>query len=69
MTQWMKRISDFLARLPGLPVLVGLGLILLNFALKLLPSWPTVGWFVEVDLLLYLGLTVSLVGVLLVRVL
>ena len=69
MTRLLKRISDFLARLPGLPVLVGLGLILLNFFLRLLPPWPVIGWMAEKDLLLHLGLVVSLIGLLLVRAL
>jgi hypothetical protein len=69
MTRLLKRISDFLARLPGLPVLVGLGLILLNFLLRLLPPWPVIGWMAEKDLLLHLGLVVSLIGLLLVRAL
>lgn len=69
MAEWMKRISEFLARVPGLPVLVGLGLILLNFVFQLLPPWPVVGWMAQVDLLLHLGLVVSLVGLLLIRAL
>lgn len=69
MTEWMKRISEFLARLPGLPVLIGLGLILLNFVLQLLPAWPVIEWMARVNLLLHLGLLVSLIGVLLIRAL
>jgi len=69
MAQWLKRASDFLARLPGLPVLVGLALIVTNFLLKLLPAWPVVGWLAHFDVLLYLGLVISLVGLLLIRAL
>jgi hypothetical protein len=65
----VERFINFLARLPALPVLVGLGLILLNFLLQLLPSWPVVGWMARVNLLLHLGLAVSLIGLLLVRTL
>jgi hypothetical protein len=69
MSEWLKRTSDFLARFPGLPVLVGLALIVLNFVLRLLPPWPVVGWMAQADLLLHLGLVVSLIGVLLIRAL
>ncbi len=65
----VQRLVNFLAHLPGLPVLVGLGLILLNFVLQLLPAWPVIGWLAEVDLLLHLGLVVSLIGLLLIRAL
>ena len=62
----LKRISDFLARLPGLPVLVGVVLVVLNFVARLLPgTWPVVGWLVQTDLLLHLGVVVGLIGVLL----
>ena len=69
MVQLFKRISDFLARKPGLPVLVGVGLIVLNFFLQLLPAWPVIAWMAQVNLLLHLGLIISLVGVLLIRAL
>lgn len=62
----LKRISDFLARLPGLPVLVGIALVVVNFVVRLLPgAWPVVGWLVQTDLLLHLGVVVGLVGILL----
>ncbi len=69
MTELLQKISDFLARLPGLPVLVGIGLVVLNFVLQLLPRWPVVGWMAEVNLLLHLGLVVGLFGTLLARAL
>ncbi|MBN1180621.1 MAG: hypothetical protein JXD18_15535 [Anaerolineae bacterium] len=64
-----QRIINFLARYRGLPVLIGLGMIVLNFVLRLLPAWPVVGWLAGVDLFLHLGLVVSLIGVLLIRAL
>lgn len=68
--EWLQRITNFLAHFPGIPVLIGVGLILLNFILQLLPaSWPVVGWMAQVDLMLHLGLVVSLIGVLLIRAL
>jgi hypothetical protein len=66
MAALLKRISDFLARVPGLPVLVGVLLVALNFLLRLLPdTWPVVGWLTQTDLLLHLGVIVGLLGVLL----
>lgn len=67
--EWLKKTSDFLARFPGLLTLIGIGLILLNFVLQLLPAWSIVGWVARVDLLLHLGLVTSLVGLLLIRAL
>jgi hypothetical protein len=62
----LKRVSDFLARLPGLPVLVAVVLVALNFVMRLLPpTWPVVGWLVHTDLLLHLGVILGLVGILL----
>lgn len=65
----LKETTEFLAQYPGLPVLVGLGLIVLNFLFQLLPAWPVLGWIAQVDLLLHLGLIISLIGLLLVRAL
>lgn len=62
----LKRISDFLARVPGLPVLGGALLVVLNFVLRLLPdTWPVIGWLTHTDLFLHLGVIVGLLGVLL----
>ncbi len=62
--EWLKHASEFLARHKGLPVLVGVILILINFIVRLLPAWPLIGWLAEVDLLLHLGVIVSLLGIL-----
>ncbi len=61
----LKQMSDFLARLPGLPVLIGIALIVANFVLQLLPPWPVVGWMADVNLLLHLGVVIALFGTLL----
>ncbi len=59
-----RRASDFLAQYKGLPVLIGAGLVLLNFLLRLLPAWPVIGWLAEVDLFMHLGIILGLLGVL-----
>jgi hypothetical protein len=61
----LKRTSNFLASMPGLPILIAIGLVVLNFVFQLLPDWPVVGWLARTHLLLHLGLVVGLVGVLL----
>ena len=65
MDRWFKRISEFLARMPGLPVVVAVGLVVLNFVLQLLPAWPVVGWLARTHLFLHLGVILGLLGVLL----
>jgi len=57
--------TDFLARLPGVPILLAVGFIVLNFIVRLLPGWPSIEWLVRTDLLLHLGLVVGFVGILL----
>lgn len=62
----LRRTSDFLARWPGLPVLIAVGLIVVNFLFRLLPAeWPVVNWLVRTDLVLHLGLIIGFLGLLL----
>ena len=63
--KWFKRISEYLARFPGLPVLVAVGLVVVNFLLQLLPDLPVVGWLAHTHLLLHLGVILGLLGILL----
>ena len=63
--RWFKRISEFLARFPGLPVIVAVCLVAINFLLQLLPDWPVVGWLAHTHLLLHLGVILGLLGILL----
>lgn len=55
-------LSEQIARRRGLPVLMGIGLVILNFILQFIPGLRvlTTG-----NLLLHLGVVVGLVGVLL----
>ena len=64
-TKWLQAIGDYLAQRKGLPVLAGMGLVLLNLIVRLLPSWPVVSWLAETDLLLHLGVILGLLGILL----
>ncbi len=63
--QLWRRVSDFLVQYKGLPVLIGIGLVILNFILRLLPAWPVIGWLASVDLFLHLGIIIGLFGILL----
>jgi hypothetical protein len=62
----MKHVSEFVASLPGLPVIVAIGLAVIGLVLQLLPGdWPVVGWLARTDLFLYIGVIVGLLGILL----
>ncbi len=65
MVELLRRLSQFLARLPGLPILVAIGLILLNFVVQFLPNWPATEWVSDTDVLLHTGLILGLAGILL----
>jgi hypothetical protein len=61
----LRTLSDFLARTPGMPILLAVALILLNFLLQLLPDLTFVAWLAHTDFLLHLGLVLGFVGILL----
>jgi hypothetical protein len=63
--EWLKRISEFLARMPGVPILVAVGLVVLNFALQLVPDWPVVSFLAHTNLFLHVGVVLGLLGILL----
>ena len=60
---WITRVSAFFARYKGLPILVGIGLIVVGFVLQFVPLGP-LSWVTDSDLLLYLGAATGLLGVL-----
>ncbi|MCB9432774.1 MAG: hypothetical protein H6668_12405 [Ardenticatenaceae bacterium] len=68
MNELLDKLGDFFGDRPGFLPLLGLGLIVVNFVLQLVPG-PGSGWFVDSNLLLHLGLVVAIVGILLIRVL
>lgn len=63
MNDFLDRVSEFLSKYPGLLPMLGLGLIILNLVLQLFPG----SWFVDRNILLHIGLIVSLIGLLLIR--
>ncbi|MCB9422176.1 MAG: hypothetical protein H6667_20405 [Ardenticatenaceae bacterium] len=68
MNRFLDWLGDFLEKRRGLLPLIGLGLIVLNLILQIVPG-PGSGWIVDSNLFLHLGLIVSLIGILLIRVL
>jgi hypothetical protein len=58
----LDRLSEFIAHRKGLLPLIGILLILVNFTIQFIPWF---GWFSESNLLLHLGLVISIIGFLL----
>ncbi|MCP4421804.1 MAG: hypothetical protein GY805_34760 [Chloroflexi bacterium] len=63
MNDFLDKMSDFLSKYPGLLPLLGLALIVINLILQIFPG----NWFVDRNILLHIGLIVSLIGLLLIR--
>jgi hypothetical protein len=64
-SELLKRTGDFVARMPGLPIIIAVGFVVINFLLQLLPAWPVVGWLAHTHLFLHIGLVLGFVGILL----
>ena len=64
-SELLERTSNFLARVPGLPIFIAVGLVMLNFVLQLLPAWPVIGWLAHTNFCLHLGLILGFLGLLL----
>lgn len=62
----MERANDLLAEWPGLLPLVGVGLIALNFVLRLFLGRDHL--LTGADCLLHLGLLIAIIGLLLIKV-
>ena len=59
---WLDRLSSFIARYKGLPTMIAIALVALNFILHL---FMRAGWLVETDFLLHLGVIIGFVGLML----
>ncbi|MCP4425586.1 MAG: hypothetical protein GY803_13915 [Chloroflexi bacterium] len=68
MNEFLDWLGEFISERRGLLPLVGLGLIIINLILQIVPG-PGSGWFVDSNLLLHIGLITSLIGILLIRAL
>jgi hypothetical protein len=68
MNELVERLNDFFAERPGLLPLLGVLLVILNLLLQFYPG-PGSGWFVDSNILLHIGVIISIIGLLLVRAL
>jgi hypothetical protein len=62
---WLDRLSAFIARYKGLPTMLAVLLVLVNFVLQ----FVNLGWLSESNLLLHLGIVIGLIGLLLAEAL
>lgn len=62
---WLTRLSNFVSRYRGLPTLIAVGLVILNFVFQLIPM----GWLTTSNLFLHLGIITGLIGILLAEAL
>jgi hypothetical protein len=60
-SQFLDRVSGYLASRKGLLPTIGISLILLNFVFRLFP----LGWVTTTDLFLHLGIILALIGLML----
>jgi hypothetical protein len=60
----LDRISDYLAHNKAMPVLLGVLLVILNYAAQFLAQTPVLGFIAQTNLLLHLGIVVGLIGIL-----
>ena len=63
--RFVDRASEYLAHNKGLPVIVGVILVVANYFVQFLAAVPVIGFFATTDLFLHLGIIVSLLGILL----
>lgn len=63
-SKWLDRISDYIATHRGMPILLAVGLVVLNYILRAIPE-TQLGFVESTDLLLHLAVVVGLLGVLL----
>jgi len=61
----LDRLSEFFAHRKGLLPLIGLALVLVNFALQLFPT----GWLAQTNCFLHLGILLAIAGFMFARAL
>ena len=67
MSKLLDRMSEYFAHRKGLLPLIGLVLITLNLILQFI--FPAHLWFISTNLLLHIGLIISIFGLMLARAL
>ena len=58
----LDRFSEFLSRRRGLPTIIAIALVALNFVVQFVPG---LDWFARTNLLLHIGVIVGFLGILL----
>ncbi len=58
----LDRLSAFIARYRGLPIMIAVALVIANLALQFFPG---LGWMATSNLLLHLGIIIGFIGLLL----
>lgn len=61
LNQYLDVLSNYFAHRKGLLPMIGIGFVLLNFIFQFLPF----GWLAESNLLLHLGIILSIFGIIL----
>jgi hypothetical protein len=64
LSRWIDRISDYISAHRGVPVLIGVALVVLNYLLLIIPG-VQLGFVETTNLFLHLGVIVGLIGILL----
>lgn len=62
LNKFVDTLSDFFAARKGLPIILGIILVLIN---GIMQFFPQIGWLASSNLLLHVGIIVSLIGILL----
>ncbi len=64
MITWIKATSNYLAQNKGMPVVLGVLLVILNYILQFLAGLPVLDFLAHTNLLLHLGIVLGLLGIL-----
>jgi len=60
--EFLDKVSDFLAHRKGLLPILGLLLVIINAVLQFIPG---IGWPVESNILLHIGIIIAVLGIML----
>jgi hypothetical protein len=58
-SKFIDRLSEFFAHRKGLLPLIGMALVFIN---GIVQFFPEIGWLVETNLLLHIGVIVAIIG-------
>ena len=64
LSRWLDRISDYIANHRGVPILICLPMVVINYVLRAIPG-TQLGFVETTDLFLHLAVFLGLLGILL----